>query len=84
MPSRMPAKKLGIMWGKITQRSNCQRLAPIERALVSRIGLRFCTPATTVMTMGKTPWVTPNAIFDAAPMPKNRMNSGRMVICGKP
>ena len=70
MPSRMPAKKLGIMCGKITQRRMCQRLAPMERALVSRIGLRFCTPATTVMMIGKVPCVTPNAILEAAPMPK--------------
>ena len=56
----------------------------MERAPVMRIGLRFCTPATTVTTTGNTPWVTPNAIFDAAPMPKYRMNSGRIVICGMP
>ena len=80
----MPAKKLGIMCGKITQRNSCQRLAPIERALVTRIGLRFCTPATMVTMIGNMPWVTPKAIFEAGPMPKNRMNSGRMVICGVP
>ena len=30
----------------------------------------FCTPATTVTMIGKMPWVTPNAIFEAGPMPK--------------
>ena len=70
MASRMPEKKLGIMCGKITQRKMCQRLAPMDLALVSRIGLMFCTPAITVTMMGNMPWVTPKAIFDAGPMPK--------------
>ena len=84
MPSRIPAKNVGIMCGKITQRKICQRLAPIERAAVIRIGLMFCTPATMVTMIGKMPWLTPKAIFDGGPMPKYRMNSGRMVICGVP
>ena len=44
----------------------------------------FCTPAATVTMIGKMPWVTPKAIFDGGPMPNDRMNSGRMVICGMP
>ena len=56
----------------------------MERALVSRIGLMFCTPATMVTMMGKKPWLTPKAILEAGPMPKYRMNSGRMVTCGVP
>ena len=58
------------MCGKITQRKICQRLAPMERALTSRIGLRFCTPATMAIVIGNMPWVTPKAIFEAGPMPK--------------
>jgi hypothetical protein len=56
----------------------------MERAAVIRIGLMFCTPATVVTMIGKTPWLTPNAILDAGPMPKYRMNSGRMVTWGVP
>jgi hypothetical protein len=37
-----------------------------------------------VTMMGKMPWLTPKAIFEAGPMPKYRMNRGRMVICGVP
>ena len=70
MASRMPAKKLGIMWGNTMWRRIWYRLAPMERALVRRIGLMFCTPATMVTMMGKKPWLTPNAILEAGPMPK--------------
>ena len=42
----------------------------MERALVRRIGLMFCTPATIVTMTGKNPWLTPNAILEAGPMPK--------------
>ena len=41
-------------------------------------------PAAMVTMIGKMPWLTPKAIFEAGPMPKYRMNSGRMVICGMP
>jgi hypothetical protein len=67
------------MCGKITQRKICQRLAPgaCEQD-------RLDVPATMVTMMGKMPWLTPKAIFEAGPMPKYRMNRGRMVICGVP
>jgi hypothetical protein len=62
------------------------------RPVASRIAIprraceqdRLDVPATMVTMMGKMPWLTPKAIFEAGPMPKYRMNRGRMVICGVP
>ncbi len=45
-------------------------MAPIERALVSKMGFRFCTPAMIVSMIGNMPCVTPKAIFDGGPIPK--------------
>jgi len=49
-----------------------------------RMALRTSRPATMVTMIGKMPWLTPKAILEAGPMPKNRMNSGRIVTCGVP
>jgi hypothetical protein len=56
----------------------------MERALTSKIGFRFCTPATMAMMIAKVPCVMPKAIFDSGPIPKSRIKIGRMVICGSP
>jgi hypothetical protein len=62
----MPAKTLGIM----CERSPSGRSdSGLRRALVSRIGLMFCTPTTMVPMMGNMPWLRPKAIFEAGPMP---------------
>ena len=60
------------------------RLAPMERALVRRIGLIFCTPAATAIMIGNMPWLTPKAILEAAPMPNSSTKIGRIVTCGRP
>ena len=56
----------------------------MERALTSRIGLRFCTPAATPIMIGKMPCMTPKAIFEPVPMPNSSTKIGRKVTFGVP
>jgi hypothetical protein len=59
----MPAKKLGIMCGKITQRKICQRLAPMDRGAREQDRLDVLHAGHDGYDDGKMPWLTPNAIL---------------------